>query len=90
MMDHESSHNETKQEREERDLTTIHLNTKGYPDAKIDNRKVGDTVTFIMTGRVKEVGEMFTNKDELTMTVMVKDIQDQSPRSDLDENGRVK
>lgn len=69
---------------------SVTLDDKKYKGLKIDNKKVGDSVTFLIKGNITEIGELFDDKEHMRMSIDIEIIEDHTIRSDLDNDRRVR
>ena len=74
-----------------RNFPKAHLtvDSASYGMLDLGGLDVGDEVVYVVRGEIKEKSVSQFEKDGRKITIVVKDITDQSPRTDRDQTNRL-
>ncbi len=70
---------------------TMTMQSKKHPDMRMKDRNIDDVVKLVVTGKVTDISRNIHDDDKpMSMTIEIQSIEDKSPRSGLDEDGRIR
>lgn len=68
---------------------SVKLDGAAYFSLDLDGADVGDEVVYVIRGTIKEKAQSHYEKDGRSITLLITDVQDQTPRKDRDETNRI-